>query len=451
MFDERANMEEESTNPAAPATAWRPPLVVLAGLGMGGEALGERARRWIDRAEVLAGAARHLKLFPDHPAEKLPFGSPLSETLKEVERVSRERRTVVFASGDPFFFGVGKRLVEILGKERILAIPNITTVQSLFAKLCEPWSDAYVGSLHGRENVGWLRAFRNYSRIALFTDDVHTPAWIATRLLDAGVRNYRLVVAEDLGLPTERIRHFSLDDACKETFSPLNLVAAFRTGPHHAEIGEGEEEAAAAAAGVPQPVLGLPEAAFRHQAGLITKMEIRVLILAHLKLMPDLVLWDLGAGSGSAAIEAARIAPLRKVIAVEKNAARFADLCENTIRFGCFEIETVHGAAPDALRGLPDPDRVFIGGCGGETERILSAVASRLRPHGRVVQAIVTLEGLEASRAFWRKTGFETDLVQIQVNRSTPIGEKSSRFEALNPVFILTAYRKHSSNLEGNA
>ena len=115
-------------------------------------------------------------------------------------------------------------------------------------------------------------------------------------------------------------------------------------------------------------VLGLPDESFGHQAGLITKMELRAVVLANLQLQPDLILWDLGAGSGSVAIEAARMVPLRHVLALEKDEARFRQLLDNVKRFQCGEIVAIHGSAPEALEGLPDPDRVFIGGSGGHLQ-----------------------------------------------------------------------------------
>jgi precorrin-6Y C5,15-methyltransferase (decarboxylating) len=148
-------------------------------------------------------------------------------------------------------------------------------------------------------------------------------------------------------------------------------------------------------------------------------------------------MWDIGAGSGSVSIEATRITRLRQVVAVEKDADRYSDLVENIRRFQCSGILPVHGNASQVLPNFPDPDRVFVGGTGGDLESILEEVVKRLRPKGRVVQTIVTLDNLDSVRYFWRGKPFETSIVQLQVNRSVPIG-KTIRFDALNPVFIIT-------------
>jgi precorrin-6Y C5,15-methyltransferase (decarboxylating) len=180
------------------------------------------------------------------------------------------------------------------------------------------------------------------------------------------------------------------------------------------------------------PVLGLGDEAFAHQRGLITKMEVRAVVLASLQLRPGLVLWDLGAASGSVAIEAARLTRLERVFAVEKDPDRFQQLLKNIGRFGCSAaILPVQGEAPEALQGLPDPDRVFIGGSGGESTAILEELVRRLRPRGYVVQTAVTLETLAELQAFWRRQPFELNIVQLQVNRSVPIGD-AFRLEALN-------------------
>lgn len=409
--------------------------MVLLGIGMGRNDLTPQALALVESAEILAGGKRQLSYFPEHSGERLYLQSPLSDALADLDRISLTRRTVVLASGDPFFYGIGQRLVRLLGRDRLFTIPNVTTIQSLFARLSEPWDDVHVISLHGREDSGWTQAFRQHSRIALFTDGRRTPAWIAERLLDSGFDDFSLIVAEDLGLPTESIRTFSPDAIQGCMFSPLNIVVVLRN----------DDDRRSQSAGC-LPVLGLAEDAFQHQAGLITKMEVRAVALAQLQLTPGAVLWDLGAGSGSVSIEASRIAPLRKVVAVEKDPGRYRDLIENIRRFRCAEIEAIQGRALDIINDLPDPDRVFIGGSGGELQELLQQTAGRLRPGGRVVLTIVTLENLDTARSFWQKEklSFDMNVTQLQISRSAPIG-KALRMDALNPVFIVTAWRREHS------
>jgi precorrin-6Y C5,15-methyltransferase (decarboxylating) len=175
---------------------------------------------------------------------------------------------------------------------------------------------------------------------------------------------------------------------------------------------------------------------------MITKMEVRAVVLASLQLGQGQVLWDLGAATGSVSVEAARIARLKRVLAVEKNQSRYLKLLQNLEKFGASKVEAVCARASEAIGAFPDPDRVFIGGSGSELDAILEAVARRLLPDGRVVQTVVLLQTLEKVSAFWKDRDFKVSIVQLQVNRSVPTG-KDLRLEALNPVFVVSAWRSN--------
>jgi precorrin-6B C5,15-methyltransferase / cobalt-precorrin-6B C5,C15-methyltransferase len=418
---------------------WVPPLVALVGMGMGPDDLSRNGLRWVERAEVLFGGKRHLGFFDDHPGSKLLLGKSLEQSLVELDSVSRARRTVVLASGDPLFYGIGRRLIAALGSYRVRVMPNVTTVQALAARIKIPWDDWMVFSLHGRgagdPEGSWLGAVRGGSPVALFTDAAHSPAWVAEQLVQAGLTERELIVGEDLGLPTETVRRYLPDQALQCSHSPLNLCVIL---PRE----QSEKRGCPAPPGAPglEPVFGLDESAFEHQAGLITKMEVRAVALAHLKLRDGLVLWDVGAGSGSVSIEASRMVELRLAVAMEKDGDRYRQLVENVRRLGRGPIETLSGNAVELLADLPQPDRVFIGGSGGDLGDIMQQVATRLAPGGIVVQTAVTLDTFEEMRSFWQKRRWAVDVVQVQVNRSVSIG-RTLRLEALNPVFIVSAAR----------
>ena len=425
----------KALSPIPDAAAWQPPLVALLGLGVSPQNLAPEAMRWLDRAEILVGGRRHLAVFAEHPADKIQLQTPLEQTLKTIDKIATERRTLVLASGDPLFFGIGRRLVELLGKERLHVLPNISAVQHLFARLAEPWEDAVVVSLHGRGGASvdsgpWLQVVREHAKVAIYTDPHNTPGKIAELLLAAGLSDRTLAVGEDLGTPVEKIALFSLEEAKSKGFSPLNVVAVLRPAQCRAALDE-----------LAPAVFGIAEEAFEHQAGLITKTEVRAVALASLQLKPDLVLWDLGAGSGSVSIEAARIVRLKSAYAVEKNVARYQDLLENAARLAPGAIVAINEDSLHVLQQLPDPDRVFIGGAGDNLLPILRHCAERLREAGRIVQTIVTLETLQAALSFWRDQPFVVTVTQLQVNRSSPI-LNTLRLQALNPVFVVTAWRK---------
>jgi precorrin-6B C5,15-methyltransferase / cobalt-precorrin-6B C5,C15-methyltransferase len=419
---------------------WSPPLVLLVGTGGGPRDLSVATQKWLDRAEVLVGGKRHLEAFADHPATKVPWASPLDRSFERVEDVSKRLRTAVLASGDPFYFGIGKRLVARLGKGRVLTFPNVTTVQTLFARIGESWDEARVLSLHGRSGSGedpnpaWLRQVRTHPKVVLYTDSHHTPQLIARTLLEAGLGGCVLIVGEDLGTPAEKISRLSVQEAAAGSFSALNLVAILQEA----------SEAVSGKAGERLPAFGLPESAYAHEAGMITKLEVRAVVLAHLQLQPDLVLWDLGAASGSVAIEAARVVSLGKAIAIEKNESRYRDLLDNIERLAPSRVQGVSGRALDQIGDLPDPDRVFIGGSGGELEALLGAIAGRLKPGGVVVQTAVSLDTVSTARTFWKKQpGFALQLLQVQVSHTVPVG-RTDRLEPQNPMFILKTTKASS-------
>ena len=414
---------------------WKPPLIAAIGMGIGAQCLGASAAGWIGASQILAGGARHLELISGYAGEKLPLRPPLSERLDEIGRASKTKRVAVLCSGDPLFFGIGKTLAEKFGKERILVIPNITSVQALCARVRESWDSIGTVSFHGRKaepGIGRLiDTLSHGGKVAVITDPGHTPQWIASELIKSGLSECRLIIGEDLGTATEKVRAFSPSDAAVAEFSPLNVILV-----HPAEPGagpDGEDE--------PRWIFGYNEDAFEREAGMITKLEVRAVALASLRLAPGQVLWDIGAATGSVSIEAGRIARLGGIFAVESNESRYSKLLKNLDKFGAHRVRAFCARASEAIGAFPDPDRVFIGGSGDDLETILDAVSRRLLPGGRVVQTAVLFQTLEKVSAFWKNRGFEISVVQIQVNRSASTGN-DLRLDALNPVFIISAWPK---------
>lgn len=413
---------------------WKPPLIAAVGMGTGPQCLGSLALEWINAAQILIGGDRHLELFPGHAGEKLSLRSPLSESLEEIGRISATKRIAVLCSGDPMFFGIGRTLAHRFGRERLVIVPNITSVQALCARICESLDKIDAVSFHGRKSeTGIDRVLDSLARgrkVAVFTDPEHKPQWIAGELAKSPYSECKLTVGEDLGAPSERVRSFSPSDVAGEEFSPLNVVLV-QPAEHVIEPDKRVD---------PGRIFGFADEAFEREAGMITKMEVRAVALALLQLGPGQTLWDIGAGTGSVSIEAARIARLNRVFAVEKNRARYSNLLQNLERFGVSGVQAVCASASEAIGAFPDPDRVFIGGSGDDLGAVLESVARRLLPGGRVVQTVVLLQTLEKVTTFWKDMDFEVSMVQLQVNRSVPTGS-SLRFEALNPVFIVSAWR----------
>jgi precorrin-6Y C5,15-methyltransferase (decarboxylating) len=414
---------------------WKPPLIAAIGIGIGEQCLGALAAGWIGASHILASGARHLELIAGYTGDKLVLKAPLSERLDEIDSASKKKRLAVLCSGDPLFFGIGSTLVEKFGKERVLVIPNITSIQALCARVRESWDSIETVSFHGRKGatgVGRLiSAVAGGMKVAVITDPTHTPQWIAAELIKSGLSECRLIVGEDLGAPSERVRSLSPSDAAGMDFAALNVVLV--KPPDHTAAFDSSDQ--------PGWVFGFAEDAFERESGMITKMEVRAVVLACLQLDPGQVLWDIGAATGSVSIEAGRLARLDRIFAVERNESRYSMLLRNLGKFGARRVEVFCATASEAIRTFADPDRVFIGGSGDDLDAILDAVSRRLLPGGRVVQTIVLLQTLEKVSAFWRSKGFDLSVVQLQVSRSVRTGN-DLRLEALNPVFIVSAWRK---------
>ncbi len=377
------------------------------------------------RAQVLVAGRRLLDAAPRscRPEKRILVASPLAPILEEIERDQAAGKTVVvLADGDPLFFGLGKRLIEHLGAERVHVHPNLCTLQMAAARVGLPWHDVRVVSLHGRSDVTPLfAALARFERLAVFTDPENSPAAIAQALLERGVVDAQLIVLENLGAPNETARRLRLEEAWDLPFADLNLVLVERTAPPEIPL-----------------MLGIPDHYYFHEKGLITKLAVRATGLAMLGVMPDSVVWDLGAGCGSVAIEASHLAHEGKVFAVEREQRRAAMIRENVRRIGAWLVETVTGEMPESLAALPDPDRVFFGGGLGQDTRSLAIACRRLKPGGRVVIHAILLDTLMRVKDYFQAQNWNFGITQIQASSADRLAG-DLRLRAQNPVFIIWA------------
>ncbi|MGI6187017.1 MAG: precorrin-6y C5,15-methyltransferase (decarboxylating) subunit CbiE, partial [Brevibacillus sp.] len=257
-------------------------------------------RTWIMESELLVGGERHLSFFPEYTGEKLVLKGglmALADRLRE-----EKRKTVILASGDPLFYGVGSLLAKKLHVE---IYPHLSSIQLAFARMGESWQDAYFASVHGRSMKGLAQRIDGRDKVALLTDRQNNPAAIARYLLSFGMTEYDAFVGENLGSQEERSGWYTLEEMAEGTFSDLNVVILRRRRES------------------PVWPLGIADEAFAQRKpdkGLITKKEVRILSLAQMQLHVKSVVWDIGTCTGSVAIEAARIAREGEVYAVEKNA-----------------------------------------------------------------------------------------------------------------------------------
>ncbi|MED4533310.1 precorrin-6y C5,15-methyltransferase (decarboxylating) subunit CbiE [Metabacillus fastidiosus] len=394
--------------------------IKLIGIGDNGqESLLPQYAQWIEESEVLVGGERVLAFFPNYQGEKITVKGGLKAI---VERLQEENRpTVVLASGDPLFYGIGGYLSS---KIDIEVYPYLSSVQLAFSKMGESWQDTYFVSVHGRSMKGLAQKVDGRAKIALLTDAENSPNHIAEYLLSFGMTEYKAFVAENIGGENERYRWFTLDEMKEAEFSSLNVVILKRAGKG------------------PEWSVGIEDDEFiqrKPDKGLITKKEIRTLSISALNLQKTSVVWDIGTCTGSMAIEAARIATEGEVFAVEKNEADLENCLQNMKKFRT-DFTAVHGKAPERLDEFKDPDAVFIGGTAGGMEAILSICCERLKENGRIVLNAVTIENLSEALQAFKQNGFETTITLAQISRSKPI-LNLTRFDALNPIYIITAKR----------
>jgi precorrin-6B C5,15-methyltransferase / cobalt-precorrin-6B C5,C15-methyltransferase len=395
--------------------------IKLIGIGADGKAsLPRLYERWIYESELLVGGERHLAFFPDYQGETLTIRGGLSQL---VERLRHEtKRTVIVASGDPMFYGIGSYLSSKLPIE---VYPTVSSVQWAFAKMGEKWQDAEFISIHGRSMKGLAQRIDGCEKVAILTDEANSPNAIAKYLLSYGMTEYRAFVGENLGSQDERCRFFELEEMAAAEFSPLNVVILQKTkaGPTWS--------------------LGIDDDEFlqrKPDKGLITKKEIRVLSISALRLHAKSVVWDIGTCTGSVAIEAAKIAREGAVFAIEKN-AHDIEICKENLKKFRVDITLVHGKAPEHLDEFADPDAIFIGGTSGEMGPLLDVCCQRLKRNGRIVINAVTIETLAQAAEGLKQRGFQVDVMLAQISRSKPILELT-RFDALNPICIITAKRE---------
>jgi len=506
-MEEWAKEKREGGETLVEARGWSVTPIHVVGMGMDGVVgLTDSVQKIVQQARALVGSDRLLTHFPNHPAEKIPLKdihqtceilrqtianpvlsspsppSPLSPSPSPQApqgQTASPTPIVILTSGDPPFLGLGRFLPPQFPPEQLTFHPHLSSVQLAFSRVKLPWQDAEIISAHGR-SLDELRAAlqRGTEKIAILTDATNTPGAIARLVNSLDLPSfYQIWVCENLGGTEERITRFvpraipqaipqgdslAMHEICDRTFASLNVVILHR----QSELEQGLDLSAL-------PALGLPDSAFLSfpdRPGLMTKREVRTLILGELGLQPGQTIWDIGAGTGSVSIEIARLFPQCKIYAVEKTAMGVTLIQGNCQRFQIQNIHPIYGDAPTALTNLPSPDRIFIGGSGGRLDQILTVCADCLHPGGRIVLATTTLEhfNLVLTWVEQQKKGVDapdippstTDQnrlpvsphspfphplsprswncrqLQVQLSRSVPIGPLT-RFAPLNPITLV--------------
>ncbi len=416
---------------------------VIGVLDDGAKSLGPAALQHLREAHLVIGGTRTLQLLEAQIAPQA-VRRDLTGVLAQVPEWIREaqaegQRCVVLATGDPLCHGIAAYLASHLCIEAIEVLPHLSTIQLACARIGLAWQDLRIASVHSRDAGEWrvgadmkhglyalMQQIRQHDRLAVLTSPDNTPDRIARMLVAEGLADeFQLAVAERLCQPQERIvSGLTIAEAAVQRFADPNVVLLWRSAARA------------------EPVrLGLPDAAYeqRHpEKGLITKCEVRAVSLARMQLRADSIVWDIGAGSGSVGLEAARLCPQGHVYAIEKNEDDSAIAGRNRAAFGVSNHTLVHGKAPAGLESWADPDAVFIGGSGGELAELVTLCLSRLKAGGWLVMNFVTIENLGTAVEALKAAGAPWDVLQLQASRSKPILHMH-RMAAENPVWIVCA------------
>ena len=383
-------------------------------VGLVGEAFGDAAHRALAEATVVVGSLRQLAVVDSEcarNAERVELRGSLPSLWDLIaERRAAGERVCVLASGDPGFFGIVGALGTRFGRGELVVHPAPSSVSLAFARLGLAWDDAVVVSAHGRALDDAVTRIVG-GKVAVLTSPDNPPEAIGAALVTRGGAPLDVVVVSRIGHTDEAMTYTDLGGLATGHFDPLSVVVLVDPTAleHRAPLS-----------------WGLSESAFLHRNGMITKAEVRAVALGKLALPEHGVLWDLGAGSGSVAIECASLRPSLRVFAVERNEDDAQRIRLNAAAHGA-RVEVVCGEAPTVLTTLPDPDRVFVGGGG---PGVLDAALDRLRPGGTVVASYALIERAAAAQ---KKLG---NLVQISVARGVAAGGLGVRLAAENPVFV---------------
>jgi precorrin-6B C5,15-methyltransferase / cobalt-precorrin-6B C5,C15-methyltransferase len=388
-----------------PATCTPKRWLSIVGIGEdGAEGLSPIARRLITSAELVVGGARHLELAGDLVCGRpLAWPSPMSDAFGEIKR-HRGRSVVVLASGDPFHFGVGKQLAAFVPEQEFVCLPQPSAFSLAAARMGWSLQDVALVTLHGRALQGIVRYLQPGARILALSWDGATPEKLAELLGARRMGQSRITVFEAMGGPRERIRHALAANFDIKEIVALNTIAV--------------EVIAEPDAAIIPLAPGLDDALFEHD-GQLTKREIRAVTFSSLAPRHGELLWDVGLGAGSVAIEWLLRHPSLSAIGIEARGDRADRAARNAAALGVPELQIVQGSAPGALAGLARPDAVFIGG-GMMDDGVFEAVWAALKPRGRLVANAVSLETEGRLADYFRRFG--GGLVRLQVARADQVG-----------------------------
>ncbi len=410
--------------------------ITIIGIGDDGlEGLTRQALDQIAGAGTIFGAASLLRKVEQSPAHAA--GQLLQPTIADLDEMAlaidnaKQLPVVLLASGDPLFYGTSRFLCDKLGKDRFEVLPHVSSMQLAFARVKESWDEAYLTNMATQTIPRVVERIRSSEKVGIFTTDETSPAAIAGALIEQGIDYFTAYVCENLGSRDERVTRGTLQEIAKQKFANLNVMILLRMPnvPDRPMSLQGKR------------VFGNPDEFFmqsRPKRGLLTPSEVRAIALAELDLGPQSVMWDVGTGSGSVAIESAMLSPSGRIYAIEMAAEDYNLLIENSRKFGTTNVVPILGEAPDAWRDLPDPDAIFVGGTGRAVIKLVEEAWSRLRVGGRLVVNVASVENVTGVEHLLRRLSADSKVLMINLARSQQQFEEL-RFESANPSFLIVS------------
>ncbi|GBD95590.1 MAG TPA: precorrin-6y C5,15-methyltransferase (decarboxylating) subunit CbiE [Nitrospirae bacterium] len=417
-------------------------------IGIGYRPLDKRARDVLLNSDVVLANSRLLEVFQtcheyEDVKDRIIVHGSVYETLDYIVDNYREKKITLLATGDPMFFGIGRLVVEKLGQDAVEIYPDLSSIQVAFSRIRETSNNALLMSLHGGPDPAKRRKpeyeitdlpglLKKHNKIAILTDKINNPTEIAKEILKPSALRSQLsalkmYVCEKLGYPDEKITEGRPQEISGQSFEHPNVVVIVQNTDN--------KELSAISSQLSEIRFGLKETEIQHSKGLITKDEVRAVTIHKLMLPQKGVFWDLGAGSGSVSVEAARLCPELKVYAVEKSEEQIKYLNANKERFETDNLDIIEGEAPEALKALPPPDRVFIGGSSGRLYDIVNVISTEMTS-GIIVVNATTIETLNEAMQCLEQNNFEVRVSEVSISRSKVIGQRR-HMSALNPVFIV--------------
>jgi len=398
----------------------------------GVEGLSSVAKSLLQQAEVVLGSARSLARAGDVAAERIEWSGGL-DSIVECINQNASRKMVLIASGDPLFYGTARFLCDKLGKDRFEVLPHVSSMQLAFARVKESWDDAYFADLSQHPLTHVVEKVRTAEKTGLFTTSEATPNQVAQAMLERGIDYFMAFVCENLGSPDERVTQGTLQEISSQTFAALNVMILIRNpdSPDRPVEMQGRR------------LFGNVDETFEQsqpKRGLVTPSEVRCTALAQMDIGAASTVWDIGAGSGSVAIEAAQIAHKGRVYAIEMDVEDYRLIGINAERFGVTNLTPILGEAPAAWKDLPTPDTIFVGGEGREVADIAGLAFEALKPGGRLTATTGSIESLASVRRILAQKTTHINVWMMNFAQGVFQFDRL-RFEAMNPAFLISAVK----------